>query len=206
MRIGWLLLLALPAFADGYEVATLECPESIDYRVCRDLDGDGIKDLALVAAGKAWIWKGTDGRFPKAPDVRIFAEGVSDRVVAHAEANYGACIASGSYPTIGMAVCPCSMGTLGRIAAGTGESLVTRAADVCLKERRRLVLVPRESPLSLLHLENMARLTRAGAVVLPASPGFYHAPERIEDLVSFVVARVIEQFGLPQDLVDRWEG
>jgi len=143
---------------------------------------------------------------PKAPDVSRFAEGLGERVVAHAEANYGASIASGSYPTIGMAVCPCSMGTLGRIAAGTGENLITRAADVCLKERRRLVLVPREAPLSLIHLENMARLTRAGAVILPASPGFYHRPGRVEDLVSFVVARVIEQLGLSQDLVERWEG
>ncbi|MHC4849399.1 MAG: UbiX family flavin prenyltransferase [Planctomycetota bacterium] len=127
-------------------------------------------------------------------------------VVGHAEANYGACIASGSYPIAGMVVCPCSMGTLGRIAAGTGETLVTRAADVALKERRRLILVPRESPFSLIHLENMARLTRAGAVILPANPGFYHRPATVGELVDFIVARVIEQLGLPQDLVERWEG
>ncbi|MEM8883765.1 MAG: UbiX family flavin prenyltransferase, partial [Planctomycetota bacterium] len=86
---------------------------------------------------------------------------VRDNVVLHAEANYGASIASGSYPLQGMAICPCSMGTLGRVAAGTGENLVTRAADVMLKEGRRLVLVPRETPFSLIHLENMARLVRA---------------------------------------------
>ena len=143
---------------------------------------------------------------PAKPAPEVIAPLHPDRIVPHAEANYGACIASGSYPIVGMAVCPCSMGTLGRIAAGTGESLVTRAADVTLKERRRLVLVPREAPLSLIHLENMTRLTRAGAVVLPASPGFYHRPEGIDDLVAFVVARVMEQLGLRQDMVDRWEG
>jgi 4-hydroxy-3-polyprenylbenzoate decarboxylase len=98
------------------------------------------------------------------------------------------------------------MGTLGRIAAGTAENLVTRAADVALKERRPLVLVPRETPLSTIHLENMLRLARAGAVVLPAAPGFYHGAERVDDLVRFVVARVLEQLGLPQDLVEPWRG
>ncbi|MHC4939964.1 MAG: UbiX family flavin prenyltransferase [Planctomycetota bacterium] len=135
---------------------------------------------------------------PKQPDL--------EGAVGHAEGNYGACIASGSYPIEGMVICPCSMGTLGRIAAGTGENLVTRAADVCLKERRKLILVPRETPFSLIHLENMARLTRAGAVVLPANPGFYHQPQKVGDLVDFIVARVLEQLGLSQDLVDRWEG
>jgi len=142
----------------------------------------------------------------KAPGPELFGADLADRVVPHSEENYGACIASGSYALAGMAICPCSMGTLGRIAAGTGENLVTRAADVCLKERRRLVLVPRETPFSLIHLDNMARLTRAGAVVLPANPGFYHGPERVDDLVAFVVARVLEQLGLGQDLVARWEG
>ena len=112
----------------------------------------------------------------KSPDAALLAPDHADRVVTHAAANYGASIASGSFPLAGMAVCPCSMGTLGRIAAGTGENLVTRAADVCLKEGRPLVLVPRETPFSLIHLENMARLTRAGATVLPANPGVLPAP------------------------------
>lgn len=143
---------------------------------------------------------------PKAPDPAAIAPGLEERIVAHSELNYGATIASGSYPIVGMAVCPCSMGTLGRIAAGTGENLITRAADVCLKERRKLVLVPREMPLSLIHLENMTRLSRAGAVILPACPGFYHQPREVRDLTAFVVARVIEQLGLSQDLIERWEG
>jgi 4-hydroxy-3-polyprenylbenzoate decarboxylase len=96
------------------------------------------------------------------------------------------------------------MGTLSAIAAGSSRSLVERAADVALKERRRLILVPRETPYSAIHLENMLALTRAGAVVLPASPGFYHRPGTIDDLVNFVVARVLDHFGVEHSLVPRW--
>lgn len=108
----------------------------------------------------------------------------------------GATPASGSAPSRGMIVCPCSMGTLSSIAAGISRSLIERAADVVLKERRPLVLVPRETPLSLIHLENMTRLTRAGATILPAAPGFYHQPESIDDLVDFVVARILAHFDI----------
>src|SRR5213076_1369129 len=99
----------------------------------------------------------------------------------------GAAPASGSARTAGMIVCPCSMGTLSAIAVGASRSLIERAADVTLKEQRKLVLVPRETPLSAIHLENMLRVTRAGAIVLPAAPGFYHRPQRIEELVDFIV-------------------
>ena len=146
---------------------------------------------------------------PKAPDPSLLIPDdaqAAARVVSHSVANYGASIASGSYPLGGMAVCPCSMGTLGRIAAGTAENLVTRAADVCLKERRSLVLVPRETPLSLIHLENMARLTRAGAVMLPANPGFYQRPATIDELVHFIVARVLDQWGIAHDVQEPWRG
>jgi 4-hydroxy-3-polyprenylbenzoate decarboxylase len=143
---------------------------------------------------------------PKAPDARLLAPETPDRLVPHSFEDYGASIASGSYPLGAMAVCPCSMGTLGRIAAGTAENLVARAADVCLKERRPLVLVPREAPLSPIHLGNMLRLARAGAVILPASPGFYHRPRTVDDVVRFVVARVMEHMGVPQDLVPPWKG
>jgi 4-hydroxy-3-polyprenylbenzoate decarboxylase len=118
----------------------------------------------------------------------------------------GAAPASGSSRTAGMIVCPCSMGTLSAIAVGASRSLIERAADVTLKEQRKLVLVPRETPLSAIHLGNMLRLTRAGAVIMPASPGFYHRPEQISDLVDFVVARMLDQLGVEQKLVRRWEG
>jgi 4-hydroxy-3-polyprenylbenzoate decarboxylase len=103
-----------------------------------------------------------------------------------------------------MVICPCSMGTVAAIAAGTSRSLIERAADVALKERRRLVLVPRETPLSIIHLENLLRVSRAGAVVLPAAPGFYHRPTTVAELVDFVIARVLDQLGIPQNLVPPW--
>jgi len=116
----------------------------------------------------------------------------------------GAAPASGSALNAGMIICPCSMGTLSAIAVGASRSLVERAADVALKERRPLVLVPRETPLSAIHLENMLRVTRAGAVVMPASPGFYHRPAAIDDVVNFVVARVLDHVGVSHRLVARW--
>ncbi|MGH7482812.1 MAG: UbiX family flavin prenyltransferase [Longimicrobiales bacterium] len=125
-------------------------------------------------------------------------------VAVYDDDDRGATPASGSAPSRGMAICPCSMGTLASIAQGTTRSLIERAADVCLKERRRLVLVPRETPYSEIHLENMLRLTRAGVVVLPASPGFYHRPREIEELVEFVVARVLSQLGIEHGLGPRW--
>jgi 4-hydroxy-3-polyprenylbenzoate decarboxylase len=118
----------------------------------------------------------------------------------------GAPPASGSALTSGMIVCPCSMGTLSAISVGASRSLIERAADVTLKERRKLVLVPRETPLSAIHLGNMLRLTRAGAVIMPAAPGFYHRPKQVSDLVDFVVARMLDQLGVEQELVKRWDG
>jgi 4-hydroxy-3-polyprenylbenzoate decarboxylase len=117
----------------------------------------------------------------------------------------GATPASGSARSRGMVICPCSMGTLASIAAGTSRNLVERAADVALKERRPLLLVPRETPLSLVHLENMTRLTRAGATILPAAPGFYHRPRSIGDMVDFVVARILDHLGVEHEVGVRWK-
>jgi len=113
-------------------------------------------------------------------------------------------IASGSNPPDAMVVCPCSMGSLAAIAAGLADNLIERAADVVLKEGRKLILVPRETPFSVIHLENMLRLARAGAVILPPSPGFYHHPQSAGDLVDFVVARVLDQLGVSHRLMARW--
>jgi 4-hydroxy-3-polyprenylbenzoate decarboxylase len=118
----------------------------------------------------------------------------------------GAAPASGSAKSAGMVVCPCSMGTLSAISVGASRSLIERAADVTLKERRKLVLMPRETPLSAIHLGNMLRLARAGAVILPASPGFYNRPKKIEDAVDFVVARILDQLEVEHSLGKRWTG
>ena len=113
-------------------------------------------------------------------------------------------VASGSGASSKMVICPCSSGALSSIAYGASNNLIERAADVALKERRQLILVSRESPLSEIHLENMLRLTRMGVVVLPASPGFYNQPETIDDLVDFVVARILSQLGIEQTLTPSW--
>ena len=113
-------------------------------------------------------------------------------------------VASGSSSPASMVICPASGGTLSAIAHGASNNLIERAADVALKERRQLLLVPRETPYSQVHLENMLKLTKMGAVVLPASPGFYYQPKRLEDLIDFVVARILDQLQLPQDLMPRW--
>ncbi len=111
---------------------------------------------------------------------------------------------SGSHSPDAMVVVPCSMGSLSRIAAGTADTLLTRTADVCLKERRPLLLVVREMPINLIHIENMGRVTRAGGIILPASPAFYHRPSRIEDLVNFVVGKIMNGLGMPQRLFTPW--
>lgn len=112
--------------------------------------------------------------------------------------------ASGSGERAPLVICPCSTGTLSALATGASNNLIERAGDVALKERRQLILVPREAPYSEVHLENMLRLTRMGAVIMPASPGFYHQPQAIDDLVDFIVARLLDHLGVPQSLMPRW--
>jgi flavin prenyltransferase len=118
----------------------------------------------------------------------------------------GALPASGSQRTSGMVICPCSMGTVAAIAMGTSRSLVERAADVTLKERRKLILVPRETPLSLVHLRNLVAVTESGATVVPAAPGFYHRPTKVSELVDFIVQRVLDQLDLEVEIARRWTG
>jgi len=128
----------------------------------------------------------------------------SSRLHYHHFRDFSAGIASGSFLTAGMVVCPCSMGTVAAIAHGTSENLIHRAADVHLKERRRLILVPRETPLGLIQLRNLAAVAEAGAVVLPAMPAFYTLPKTVSDMVDFVVGRVCDQLGVEHGLLKRW--
>lgn len=126
------------------------------------------------------------------------------QLTVHARDDWLAPMASGSNPGDAMAICPCTMGTLGAIASGIADNLIERAADVMLKERRPLVLVPRETPLSVIHLENMLTLARAGAIILPPAPGFYTHPQSVADLVDFIVARILDHLGVANALVPRW--
>ena len=159
--------------------------------------------VRLVVSATGWRLLAEELDIGGEEDLRA-ATGDWTHVVRYDDGDRGATPASGSAPSRGMAIVPCSMGTLASIAQGTTRSLIERAADVVLKERRRLVLVPRETPLSAIHLENMLRLTRAGAVVLPAAPGFYHRPQSLDDLVDFVVGRVLSQFDIEHGIGPRW--
>jgi 4-hydroxy-3-polyprenylbenzoate decarboxylase len=126
------------------------------------------------------------------------------QIIYHHYTDFMAPPASGSFLTGGMVVCPCSGSTLSAIAMGASNNLIQRAADVHLKERRKLILVPRETPLSLVHLDNMRRAVEAGAVILPAMPGWYHGVKSVQDVVDFVVARILDQLGFPHELMQRW--
>ncbi len=168
-------------------------------------------DLHLLVTPTAWEILSAevgDGKVPGALDER--REWLARLVSGprpfrlYAEDDFRIPFASGSNPPDAMIVAPCSMGTVGRIASGVSSSVLTRCADVVLKERRPLVLVVRETPLSVLHLENMLALARAGADVLPACPGFYHRPESVSDLVDFVAARALSRIGIDAGVLPRW--
>jgi len=145
-----------------------------------------------------------DASLPVDETLARFVEPAGDAVKLYAPDDWKAPYASGSARVDGYVICPCSMGTLGTIASGTMTNLIHRAASVAIKEGRRLVLVPRETPLSTIHLDNMLRVRQAGAVVLFAAPGFYHRPQGIGDLVDFVVARILDQLGVENRLSPRW--
>lgn len=136
----------------------------------------------------------------------VFTENDLSRgvVTYHHHQDFTAGIASGSFKTDGMVICPCSMGTLASLANGQSSNLIHRAADVHLKERRKLIVVPRETPLGSIALDNMKRLSDAGGVILPAMPGFYHNPVTIHDLVDFIVGRICDQLGIAIDMINRW--
>jgi flavin prenyltransferase len=138
--------------------------------------------------------------------IASFDKGSRARVIRHAHDDFFAPISSGSFKTDGMLVLPCSLSALASIANGTGGDLLRRAADVHLKERRPLVLVPRETPLSVIHLRNMLSLAEVGAVILPACPGFYGKPKTIDDLIDFVVGRALSAFGMELGLFPEWTG
>ncbi len=129
----------------------------------------------------------------------------TEQIIYHHESDIGASIASGSFRTEGMIVVPCSMGTVASIASGISRNLIQRASDVCIKERRKLVIVPRETPLSSIHLENMLKLSRVGVCVLPAMPGFYHFPKSVDDQINFIVTKILDQFGIDSELTQRWK-
>lgn len=162
----------------------------------------------LVVSGHGYRLLQTEMGIADAEALRahVGAERWDQHVTIFSDTDRGASPASGSTRMHGMVICPCSMGTISAISQGTSRSLVERAADVMLKERRHLIVVPRETPYSQIHLENMLRLTQAGAVVMPASPGFYHQPQGIDDLVNFVVARILDHLDVEHALVRRWGG
>lgn len=170
--------------------------------------------IELVASKSAYmVWQAEqDIRMPPEPDQQEQfwrqQAGVptSGRLICHRWSDVGANIASGSFRTLGMMILPCSMSTVAKIAAGLSSDLLERAADVQLKEGRPLIVVPRETPFSLIHLRNLTALAEAGAKIVPAIPGWYHNPQTIEDLVDFVVARTLDQLNIDCIPINRWQG
>jgi 4-hydroxy-3-polyprenylbenzoate decarboxylase len=182
-----------------YGLRLLECLLGADCRVF----------LLYSSAAQIVAKQECDLTLPAQPReaTRLFTErhGARDgQLTVFGREDWMAPVASGSNPADAMAICPCSMGTVGAIAGGLADNLIERAADVMLKERRPLVLVPRETPFSAIHLDNMLTLARAGAVILPPAPGFYDHPRSVADLVDFVVARVLDQLAVPHKLGPRW--
>lgn len=178
-------------------------------RLIQQLDIAGKKMAVLVTdAGRKVLSLETDLDLPTdvADAANVVTASLKLRRVpkVYALDDFMSPLASGTAAPAAMVICPCSMGTLGRIAAGLSENLLERCADVVLKEGGKLVLVPRETPLNAIHLENMLRLQRAGAVILPAMPGFYRRPQRVEDLIDFVVGKILDQLGIAHQLYPRW--
>jgi len=176
-----------------------------------DLDHFNVGQLMLDIGGtpgdpRLQRLRSLSGISSDSSNVLAIPSGRPGEIHYHHYRDHMAPISSGSFLTDGMVICPCSGGTLSAIVHGTSANLIHRTAEVHLKERRRLVLVPREAPLSLMQLENMHRAVQNGAVILPAAPGFYHAAKSIGDLVDFIVARILDQLGISNNLIGRWGG
>ncbi|QJQ94092.1 MULTISPECIES: flavin prenyltransferase UbiX [Halomonadaceae] len=181
----------------------------------------GLRLIEVLVAANRQVWvmiskaahlviaTETDAELPVRPErlaeaLALRSGAGEGQIRCFAREDWMAPVASGSGAPSAMVICPCSTGTLSAVACGASNNLIERAADVALKERRTLILVPRESPFSAIHLEHMLALTRMGAVILPAAPGFYHRPERIEELIDFIVARILNQLGIDHQLMPRW--
>ena len=162
--------------------------------------------VELIISTHGWRLLETESGIVDDKGLKAATGGDWSSVTVYPDNDRGARPASGSHRTAGMVICPCSMGTVSAIAQGSSRSLVERAADVTLKERRKLILVPRETPFSLIHLRNLTAVTEAGAVVIPAAPGFYHRPTSIDQLVDFIVQRIVDQLGLDISFSPRWDG
>jgi 4-hydroxy-3-polyprenylbenzoate decarboxylase len=199
MRLNNVALAITGASGSAYGLRLLEVLLALGVRV----------QLMISAPGRMVIAEETDLRLPsRASEIaailgaRFAAPDGALRV--YGKEDWFAPVASGSNPPDAMVVCPCTTGTLAELAAGTSRTLIERAADVAIKERRPVILVVRETPFSAIHLENMLRLARAGVTIMPANPGYYHRPEEVEDLVDYMVARVLDHLGLKHELMGRW--
>lgn len=183
----------------GYGLRLLQCLVAAGCRV----------NVMVSRAAQIVIATETDLKLPGSPPgmqetLTAWAEAEPGQLLVFGREDWFAPPASGSGEKAPLVVCPCSTGTLSALATGASNNLIERAGDVALKERRQLILVPREAPFSEVHLENMLKLTRMGALIMPASPGFYHNPKSVQDLIDFVVARLLDQLDIPQDLMPRW--
>ena len=191
------IFLGIPGASGApYAVRLLHALVAADCEVGVSASSAGIEVIATEVYG--------DARLPRDEVLARVTEGTGEAVTVHDPNDWRAPYASGSARVDGYVICPCSMATLGTIASGAMQNLIHRAASVALKEERKLVLVPRETPLSSIHLENMLRLRNAGATIVFAAPGFYHGPESIDDLVDFLVARILDQIGVENAAARRW--